>query len=197
MVIVVSRPRAVVALAAVVVAALVAASLMSSAVGAATKPATTYTRIASCAGLSFYPTDSQTTYANNGALRTRTDNGSGSGVFRCDPGLPNHAVVTKVEFTASLVQVTQTAIYGVGNCALRRSSLAVTNAGSNQTMATKSFRGSPPGGPQRVTATPISYATVNNANYGYWLECVITGWQESNAGIFGADVYYTISASNG
>src|SRR4051794_26686528 len=98
LVIVVSRRLAAIAVATLVLAVLVTASLITPAVGAATA---TYTRVASCAGLSFYATDSNTTYSNIGALRTRTDNGGGTGAFRCDPGLPNHAVVTKVQFTAS------------------------------------------------------------------------------------------------
>jgi hypothetical protein len=197
MVIVVTRRTAFVGFALLGFVVVLVAGMLTPSVSQA---ATTYTRVASCAGLDFYPTDSETKYANNGALRTRTDDGGtgGSGAFRCDPGLPNHAVVTKVEFTVSMEQVTQTQVFGVRNCELRRSSLAVATAGSNQTMGSVNFRGSPPGGPQRASSASISYATVNNAVYGYWFECLID--QDplaTDIGIFGADVYYTITAANG
>lgn len=63
--------------------------------------ATLHTRSASCAGLDFYPTDSRTEYDNTGPMRTRRNGpAAGTGVFRCDPGLPNGAVVKQVQFTA-------------------------------------------------------------------------------------------------
>src|SRR4051812_31625303 len=56
----------------------------------AVRAATTmYTRSASCAGLDFYPTDSQTWYSNFGTARvwSQPDSEPGaSGTFRCDPG---------------------------------------------------------------------------------------------------------------
>jgi hypothetical protein len=193
-VIVVSRRLAVVALSTVVVLALVAANLAFPAVSRATA---IYSRVASCAGLSFYPTDSETKYSNNGALRIRTDNGAagGSGAFRCDPGLPNHAVVTKIQFTVAMEQVTQTLVIGVRNCQLRRSSLGATTAGAVQTLGSVNIPGNPPGGPKRATTTSISFATVDNAQFGYWLECLMdTDAGATTVGIYGADVTYSIAA---
>jgi hypothetical protein len=197
MVIVVTRRTALAGLTFLTFLVLLAVGLGAPSVGQAT---TIYTRVASCAGLDFYPADSTTTYANNGALRTRTDDGTtgGSGVFRCDPGLPNHAVVTRVQFTVSLEQVTQTVVFGVRNCQLRRSALALATAGSTQTLGSVNLRTSPPGGTQRASTTSIRNATVDNAAFGYWFECQID--QDPIAvgvGIFGADVYYTITAGNG
>jgi hypothetical protein len=197
MVIAVTRRTALAGLTLLTLIVLVTVGLVAPSVGQATSA---YTRVASCSGLDFYPSDSNTKYANNGALRTRTDDGStgGSGVFRCDPGLPDHAVVTRVQFTVGLEQVTQTVIFGVQNCQLRRSALAAATAGTSQTLGSVHLRTSPPGGAQRASTTSISNASVDNAAYGYWLECLID--QDPIAvgvGIYGADVYYTITAANG
>jgi hypothetical protein len=47
----------------------------------------------------------------------------------------------------------------------------------------------------------IENATVDNANWGYWLECTIPGvtfWDNPPTnGIYGADVIYTITAAKG
>ena len=78
---------------------------------------TTYTRSVSCAGGSFLPVDSDTTYEMNGIRgcdRARTERG----LFRCDPGLPHGGVVTQVRFT--LVDNSLTAY--VGPCWLKRHS---------------------------------------------------------------------------
>jgi hypothetical protein len=82
-------------LAGVLVGATFVAPVAARVTGPGGTPAiTTYTRSASCAGLDFYPTDSETLYSTFGTARTHPD--LGSGIFRCDPGLPNGAVVTKV-----------------------------------------------------------------------------------------------------
>lgn len=57
------------------------------------------------------------------------------------------------------------------------------------------------GGIYRATTTSITNGTINNASYGYWLECrfdVAYAWGTPAAsGLFGADVIYTISTANG
>lgn len=160
---------------------------------------TTYTRSASCAGADFYPTDSRTAYDNVGTLRVlRIGNTTnhGSGVFRCDPALPNGAVVTKVQFTAELEQG-----FGVGDCALRRSGLTTATAATAQDLGRVSFGTSVTTGTVRLTDSSIANATIDNANWGYWLECSFTDlwpWDQTpTSGLFGADVTYTISAAKG
>ena len=162
--------------------------------------ATTYTRSASCAGLDFYPADSRTEYDNVGPLRVWRSGdtvNAGSGFFRCDPGLPTGAVVTKVQFTA-LLQAGD----GMGDCALRRSGLTTTTATTNQDLGRVSFAGGSTNGVVRLTDSSIDNAAIDNANWGYWLECSLnSGWGWStvspSSGLFGADVIYTISAAKG
>ena len=166
----------------------VGAVLGSTLVGSVS--AATQTRVVSCAGLNFYPTDYLTTYDNSGPLRTRLDS-NGSGVFRCDPGLPNKAVVTKVRFT--LLDQAGTP-YLVDSCALNRSGLTTTTATSFQALA--SVPGTSSVGIERLTDSTIDFNTINNALFGYWIECRING-AAPYVGIYGADVTYTISSANG
>jgi hypothetical protein len=162
----------------------------------------TYTRSASCAGLDFYPTDSRTEYNNIGPMRAwRTGDGpDGSGVFRCDPGLPTGAIVQHVQFTALMEQVTQTQSVGVSTCALRRSGLTVASATTAQDLASVQFGAA--GGIVRLTDSTIANATIDNANWGYWLECTFNDpwpWNlgTPRGGLYGADVMYTITAVKG
>jgi len=150
------------------------------------------TRTASCAGLSFYPTDSATGYANDGTLRFKSSyEGIGTGVFRCDPGLPNKAVVTKVQFTLR----DATFRGGVYRCGLVRSGLTVATATSYQTLASVPDTFEAPG-IVRFTDSSILLGTIDNAKFGYWLECQVAG-EDASVGIYGADVIYTISSADG
>jgi hypothetical protein len=159
---------------------------------------TTYTRSASCAGLDFYPTDSRTEYDNDGALRVwRSDNANqqGTGVFRCDPGLPTGAVVKKVQFTALLDNGS-----GMGDCALRRAGLMPATAATVQDLGRVTFGGGP-GTVFRLTDSSIDNPTIDSANWGYWLECsfnLVWPWDLTAAsGLYGANVIYTITAAKG
>jgi hypothetical protein len=170
------------------------------AVGALTAPApsqattTTYTRTASCAGLDFYPTDSATDYANYATLRVRTSN-AGTGVFRCDPGLPNRAVVTKVLFTLEDGSVSG----NVGPCSLVRSGLTIAGAKVAVQMASVPETGQyvyP--GTVRPADTTIVSPTIDNSLYGYWLECSTWGYGGGPLfGFYGATVTYTITSTDG
>lgn len=149
---------------------------------------TTYTRSASCAGLSFYPNDSATGYGAFGTLRTPLT----GGYFLCDPGLPNGAVVTKVQFTVR----DNRGSADVTNCALVRTGLTPATAASAQLLA----------GPLSTSGTPdvvrledasIDFAIIRNTSYGYYLQCNIGDGGSDSLGIYGANVTYRISAANG
>ena len=195
--IVVGRRHALAGLFLLVLGALVGSALMAPATSQAV---TTYTRSASCAGLDFYPTDSRTEYDNYGTLRVFRSGDTpnrGSGVFRCDPGLPTGAVVKKVQFTALLDGFG----FGMNDCALVRAGLT-TAAATAQDLGRVSFY--PPttsGGVVQLTDSSIVNATIDNANWGYWLECSLSSsWSWSSTpsnGLYGADVIYTISAAKG
>jgi hypothetical protein len=162
---------------------------------AASAPAvTTYTRWASCAGLSFYPLDYADGYGAQGTLRTRpySDN-QGDGYFLCDPGLPNGAVVTKVQFTVRDAHF----ISDMTNCALVRSSLIPSRATIAEVLAGPLGTSEEPGD-VRLIDDSIAFATINNAKFGYWLQCRIEAAPASGEiGLYGANVTYTITATNG
>ncbi len=158
--------------------------------------AATSTRSVSCAGLNWYPTDSETGYTTLGPLRRRVGS-SGSGIFRCDPGLPNKAIVINVDFTVRDNEW----LYEIRGCALVRSGLTTGSADAYQALASvpaTGVGGLP--GVARLTDSSVQFAAIDNTKYGYWLECEITGpqtYSEPSLGIYGADVVYTISSANG
>jgi hypothetical protein len=175
----------------VLVGATLVAPVAARVTGSEVGPTVTSTRSVSCAGLDWYPTDSATGYANDGPLRFATTLSSATGVFRCDPGLPNGAVVTRVQFTLRDESVD----YLVHGCGLVRSGLTTATATSFQQLATVPATNGVPG-IVRLTDASIQFGTVNNTKFGYWFECVIAG-DDPSVGIYGANAIYTISSANG
>lgn len=171
-------------------AAVVATSSLASIT--ASSATTTQTRSVSCHAFGFTPLDTATgsDYAATKRYRTGTD---GSGFFVCDPGLPHRAVVTKVQFSvwdgagSSQVQY----------CGLYRSGLYARNSETVEALASVPSTGlAEAPGFARLTDTSITNAVVNNNNYAYWLQCNL-GQAGQSLGLYGADVYYTITATNG
>ena len=151
--------------------------------------AASYTRSESCAGLSFYPIDSRDGYSSQGTERYLAYTDGGNAYFLCDPGLPNGAVVTKVQFTVR----DNDDFKDISNCALVRSGLTPATAATAQVLAGPMGTSATPG-VVRLTDTSIAFATVNNASYAYYLQCRIDG---NVLGIHGANVTYTITAAKG
>jgi hypothetical protein len=107
-------------------------------------------------------------------------------VFRCDPGLPTGARVKKVQFTIDSFASYQ--------CLYRRSGLTAAGAVIDETIGQISV--TPTGGaPTRLSTTTITNGTIDNATYGYWLECGLPANDQGR--LYGADVIYSISAANG
>jgi hypothetical protein len=158
------------------------------------------TRATSCSSLDFHPADSDTWYDYVGTrvyhkVTNNPASQNGSGFFICDPHLPQSARVTKVQFT----------VYDNFNgdqvqyCALARNTLAQSTGGYQvlaQVPATGSLNT-----PARVrlTDTTISYPTIDNTKFGYWLQCQVTAEPDTDqyTGIYGADVIYTIDPTRG
>ena len=110
-------------------------------------------------------------------------------------------MVKKVRFTVRLNDELYGFPGGVTNCALRRSGLTTSTAETVDDLARPTMPTSGPTGVYRVTDSSITNATINNANYGYWLECQLLDSAQwgtgADPGLYGADVTYTISAANG
>lgn len=165
----------------------------SFAASAASQASATQTRSVSCSAFGFVPVDSATgsDYFNSKRIRAGT---SGSGFFVCNPGLPDRAVVTRVDFSiwdgsgSSQVKF----------CGLYRSGLGgATVAETVQELAALPATGiAQAPGFARLTDTSILNSTVNTRSYGYWLQCNLEQAGQS-LGVYGADVYYKITPANG
>ena len=154
---------------------------------AAVEGAAVQTRIVSCAGSGFYPA-SDVTYATEGTVRES----EAYTTLRCAISLPHRAVVTRVRFT--LHDGSSSGV--VGPCSLKRVGLALATATTEQTMASVPATDQLDySGLKRPVDTSISYATIDNGNYAYWLECTVNS--SPLQGIVGADVTFTISSANG
>jgi hypothetical protein len=171
-------------------AGVVATSVFSAtAASSATGP---QTRSVSCHAFGFTPLDTATGSDFFSAKRYRTGT-EGSGFFVCNPGLPNRAVVTKVQFSIWDGSGSSEVKY----CGLYRSGLAAASSEDILELAALGPTGiAEAPGFARLTDTSIKNATVNTNNYAYWLQCNLGQFGQS-LGLYGADVYYTITAANG
>jgi hypothetical protein len=163
-----------------------------SAGGVAAPSATSQTRASSCHAFEFLPVDSATDsdYAN--AKRIRAGAG-GSGFFICDPRLPDRAVVTKVQFSIW----DGSGSSEVKFCGLYRSGLGASTFDTIEELASMPGTGiAQAPGFARLTDTTILNATVNDRSFAYELQCNLPQAGQS-LGLFGADVFFTISAVNG
>jgi hypothetical protein len=121
----------------------------------------------------------------------RSDTG-GDGFMTCDPGLPNRALVTKVQFTVFDDDINASVRY----CALVRVALGVTTAGNYVVMAEVPSTGNAETpGLVRPSATLIADPMVDHKRFGYFLQCQLDGF--APVGLYGANVIYTISAVDG
>jgi hypothetical protein len=176
-----------------IASALAAGVATSSSAATAPSAATvTQTRSVSCHAFDFAPLDTATgsDYASTKRYRTGA---TGSGFFVCNPGLPNRAVVTKVQFSIW----DGSGSSEVAFCGLYRSGLAEAGSEAIQELAAlpaTGIAGAP--GFARLTDTSILNATINNTAFAYWLQCNL-GQAGQSLGLYGADVAFTITSANG
>jgi hypothetical protein len=168
------------------------------------RPAAMQTRIFTCTGLSFKPLVSSQTYNFLGFMLYT----SSTGFFVCNAALPNKAVVTKVEFTLRDFYSDEELRY----CALVRSGMTPATVDHSDLLAELPTTGrtAAPGN-VRLKTSAINFASVDNANFAYLLQCQFhygstaaagdevgpSGGNFTSAGIYGAVVTYKISAANG
>lgn len=160
------------------------------------QPAAIQTRSTSCQGLNFHPIDHKTGYDYYGG-EIRVTQAGGSNFLLCEPGLPNKAVVRKIQFPLH----DESSIGEVRYCALYRSGLTPATALTEQLMAQVGATGIAANpGATRPSSSLILHATIDNMKWAYYLQCQINvpGQDYSNfLGIYGANVVYTISSTNG
>jgi len=160
---------------------------------------TTYTRSVSCSGFNFNPIDATTQKAWHPTERYlyRTGSAAGDGYFLCDPGLPHKAVVTRVRFTL----FDSTDVTEIRYCALFRGALAATfpSPAPNEIAQVPTTGHVEKPGKVRLQDTSINFATIDNSQYAYWLQCQMYGDPRDydEVGLYGAEVTFRITASNG
>lgn len=142
--------------------------------------ATTLTRYWSCPGGGFHPTADGATWGVSGALRI------GNGTFRCSASIPHNATVTSVSF-----HLRDSAGNSAGPCEFSRSSATGTVTNLADVAVTS-------GTPNDTTLTDgsITSPVVDKSLFTYWAECDISG-NAADAGVYGVNVTYTITAANG
>jgi hypothetical protein len=159
---------------------------------AGSRAGTLQARSASCNAFEFRPIDTATGADFFGAKRIRAGT-QGSGFFTCDPGLPDRAVVTKVQFSIWDGSGSSQVKY----CGLYRSGLGESTSDVIQELAAMGPTGiAEAPGFARLTDTSIQNATVNTRSFVYWLQCNLEQAGQS-LGLFGGNVVYTITAANG
>jgi hypothetical protein len=157
------------------------------------------TRAVSCAGFDFHPLDSRTAYGWKDGVRYRTEV-AGDGWFVCAAHLPHRAVVKQLRFTIRDIAEEIALEY----CALVRTSLIPDGSIQVLAMVDGTSLAAKPGNIRR-SDNSINFATVDDVNYAYSLQCQIqfdpsvssVGPGTPYGGIIGASVTYTISAANG
>jgi len=187
MTVVITKRHAFGSVAMVAVGCMLGAMLLAPAAGAVTY----YTRSASCAGVNFYPDNSATTWGTVGSVRYRTGSG-GNGLFRCNPALPNGAIVTKVQFTVWNQNFGGSFV----SCGMTRSGLLSTTDSSDwQTMTGQITMAPAITDAVRAGSSDITYGTINNQDHAYSVYCELPTLNDM--GIFGADIIYKITAAKG
>ncbi len=152
--------------------------------------AETFTRHWSCAGTAFWPYDSATGWDGSSHLRFYT--GGGSAKFSCSVFLPDGATVTQVSFSLEDSSATER----LGDTELWRTNI-VTAIGTETQMASAGDTGvaATPGAVQ-LSDPSITAPTIDNANFSYFLQLSFAG-TGSDVGIYGANITYTITGSQG
>ena len=142
----------------------------------------------SCAGTAWESVLEGTLFETSGSLKYRTG-GTTPAIFRCSAQLPHGATVQAVRFTVK----DSDAIHDV-TCSLWRTDMTTTIGTDPPEMATVETTGTP--GAVQLSDTSVTEAVVNNARYSYFLQCDEMG-SNANAGIYGANIEYTVSGLNG
>jgi hypothetical protein len=187
MTIVISRRHGIGAAVLLATGCLTGVTVLAPAAGATTY----YTRAASCAGVNFYPDNSDTSWGTTGSVRIRTGPG-GNGKFRCNPALPNGAIVTKVQFTIWNQNIGGNFV----SCGMERSGLIGTTSPTDwQTMTGQITVAPTISWATRAGSSDILFGTINNQDRAYSVYCELP--TQNDMGIYGVDIIYKITAAKG
>jgi hypothetical protein len=149
------------------------------------RKATVQTGYYSCAGSAWESALGGTVYDTNTGLKYRISGDTGT--FRCSVEIPHGATITAVRF--SVVDSDPTDV----TCRLDRTNMAAS-IGDEVHMASAATTGTP--GAVRIEDLTINSPVVDNAQYSYFAQCSIDGTTIA-AGVYGANIEYTVSGLNG
>jgi hypothetical protein len=151
------------------------------------KKAAVQTGYFSCAGTAWESVLEGTLFETSASLKYRTG-GTTPAIFRCSAQLPHGATVQAVRFTVKDSDPTDV------TCSLWRTDMTTTIGTDPPEMAIAATTGTP--GAVQISDTSVADAVVNNARYSYFLQCDDHG-STASAGIYGANIEYTVSGSKG
>jgi hypothetical protein len=150
--------------------------------------ATVYTRHFSCAGMTFQAPSSTAGYSS--VTPSYVFPTTGGIEVGCNVVIPDGATVTRVDFTVRDFDATD----NVDPCLMIRTNMATSIGTGAITMGSASTTGDT--GAQRLSDTTISSAVMDNADFSYFLACVLEG-SDNDIGLYGANVTYTITGTAG
>ena len=150
------------------------------------RKATVQTSYFSCAGTAWESAFGGTVYDTTASLKFRT--GGTSGMFRCSVELPHGATVTAARFSVKDSDAVEDLL-----CELWRTNMVVS-IGDEANLASVSTTGTP--GKVQISDTSVTNAVIDNANYSYFAFCEVPS-STNAAGIYGANIEYTVSGLNG
>jgi hypothetical protein len=139
----------------------------------------------SCAGTAWESALGSTVYDTFNSLKYRISGDPGT--FRCSVEIPHGATITAVRFSVVDSDATDVA------CRLDRTNMAAS-IGTEVHMASVATSGTP--GAVRIEDFTINSPVIDNAQYSYFAQCSVEG-STINAGVYGANIEYTVSGLNG
>jgi hypothetical protein len=150
------------------------------------RKATVQTGHFSCAGTAWESAFGGTVYYTTASLKYRT--GGDSALFACSVEVPDGSTITAARFSVKDTDAVEELL-----CELWRTNM-VTSVGTESNMASVSTSGSP--GKVQISDTSIANAVVDNGNYSYFALCEVPS-STSAAGVYGANIEYTVSGLRG
>jgi hypothetical protein len=149
------------------------------------RKATVKTGYYSCAGTAWESALGSTVYDTFNSLKYRISGDPGT--FRCSVEIPHGATITAIRFSVVDSDPTDVA------CRLDRTNMAAS-IGTEVHMASVTTSGTP--GAVQLEDIAINSPVVDNAQYSYFAQCSVEG-STINAGVYGANIEYTVSALKG
>ena len=147
------------------------------------RKAESFTGYFSCAGTAWENASSGSTHFSSGSLKFSTN----FATFRCSVNLPHGARVIAVNFGVRDLEAASNVF-----CFMFRTNMTAA-IGTETLMASVNTNGTPEN--VRISTTSITGPVIDNQNFAYYLSC--SAGANSNLGLYGGIVRYTVSGQRG